>query len=192
MYCSNLWLVHLVCLSPSRWYPEVKFRVMSNAFPSEWKKWDTNLKPQSDVMWDGTSCLEKMCRTNNFVSSVDVIVLRVGMNIACLVSRSTTTRIAVYLEDWDNFLMKSIEIEFQGCSGTGSCLRNPYGLWCWDLECIQVVQDLQMSLMKVQSPSHIYLRQIINRVLFWPKCPKCTWLCLYCSTQSQRFLVLGM
>ena len=191
MYCSNLWLVHLVYLSPSRWYPEVKFRVMSNAFPSEWKKWDTNLKPQSDVMWDGTSCLEKMCRTNNFMSSADVIVSWVRMNITCLVSWLTTTRIAEYLEDQGNFSMKSIEMEFQVCLGTGSCLRNPYGLWCWDLECIQVVQNLEKSLMKVQSPGHIYLQQINNRVLFWPKCPESTWSCLYWSIQSQRFLALG-
>ena len=65
--------------------------------------------------WCGMEhCLEKMCRTNNFVSSVDVIVLWIEMNIACLVSWSTITRIAEYPEDWGNFLMKSIEIEFQG------------------------------------------------------------------------------
>ena len=83
---------------------------MSNTFPSEQKKCDTNSEPQSEVTWDGTPCLEKTCRTNNFASSADMIVSWVGMNIACLVSRLTTTRIAVCLEDQGNFSMKSIEI----------------------------------------------------------------------------------
>ena len=34
------------------------------------------------------------------------------------------------------------------------------------LECIQVVQDLQKSSMKVQSPGHVYSLWIINKVLF--------------------------
>ena len=173
-------------------YPEVKCRVMSNTFLSEWKKWDTNLEPWSDVTWDRTPWLEKMCRMESFVSSADMIVLWVRMNISCLVSWSTTTRMAEYLNDWGNFLMKSIEIEFQGCSGTGSCLRNPYDLWHWDLEHIQVMQDLQKSLTTVQSPGHVYSWWINDRVLFWPKCPKSTWLYLYCSTQRRRFSALGM
>ena len=102
MYCSNIWLVCSVCLSPSRWYLEVKWRVMSNAFPSEWKKWDTNSEPQSDVTWDGTSCFEKTCKTNSFASSADKIVSWVRMNIACLVSQWTTMRIAWELQSiWE-------------------------------------------------------------------------------------------
>ena len=49
----------------------------------------------------------------------------VGMKIACFVRQSTTTRIVVYLDDFGSCSMKSIDIEFQGCSGIGSCLSRP-------------------------------------------------------------------
>jgi hypothetical protein len=45
----------------------------------------------------------------------------VGMNMLCLVKRQTTPRIAVNPKDAGNCSMKSMEIEFQGCSGIGSC-----------------------------------------------------------------------
>ena len=35
------------------------------------------------------------------------------------------TKIVSNLEDDRNFLIKSIEMEFHGCSGIGSCLRDP-------------------------------------------------------------------
>ena len=35
------------------------------------------------------------------------------------------TKIVSNLEDDRSFLIKSIEMEFQGCSGIGSCLRDP-------------------------------------------------------------------
>ena len=35
------------------------------------------------------------------------------------------TKIVSNPEDDRSFLMKSIEIEFYGCSGMGSCLRDP-------------------------------------------------------------------
>ena len=41
--------------------------------------------------------------------------------------------------------MKSIEIEFQGLSGIGSCWSVPYGLCRWDFARLQVVQELQYS-----------------------------------------------
>ena len=39
--------------------------------------------------------------------------------------------------------MKSNEIEFQGFSGTGSCLRSLYGQWRTGFAQEQVVHDLQ-------------------------------------------------
>ena len=48
-----------------------------------------------------------------------------GIKIACLVSQSTMTKIVSNLENDRSFSMKSIEIEFYGCSGMGSCLRDP-------------------------------------------------------------------
>ena len=46
------------------------------------------------------------------------------MKIAYLVSWLTMTKIVSKLEDNGSFLMKSIKIEFHGCLGIGSCLRD--------------------------------------------------------------------
>ena len=59
------------------------------------------------------------------MSSCEVIVSVVGIKSDCLVNRSTTTNIAVKPEDGGKCSMKSIEIEFQGFSGTGNCLSKP-------------------------------------------------------------------
>ena len=50
------------------------------------------------------------------------------IKIACLVSQLTMTKIVSSLEDDGSFSTKSIEMEFHGRSGMGSCLRNPIGL----------------------------------------------------------------
>ena len=81
--------------------------------------------------------------TNRHASSTEVMVSWVGMNIACFDSRSTMTRIVSNPEEEGSFSMKSIEIEFHGRSGIGSYWRDPYGLWCYSLDRIQVTQDLQ-------------------------------------------------
>jgi len=62
---------------------------------------------------------------NRRAKSMDVMVPWAGIKVACLVSRLTMTKIVSNLEDDGSFLMKSIEIEFHGCSGMGSCLRDP-------------------------------------------------------------------
>jgi len=62
---------------------------------------------------------------NRHAKSIDIMVLWIEIKIACLVSRSTMTKIVSNLEDDESFLMKSIEIEFYGYSGIGSCLRDP-------------------------------------------------------------------
>jgi len=48
--------------------------------------------------------------------------------MACFNSRSTITRMVSKLEEEGSFSMKSIEIEFQGRSGIGSCWRDLYDL----------------------------------------------------------------
>jgi len=63
--------------------------------------------------------------------------------MTCFDSQSTITRMVSKPEEEGSFSMKSIEIEFQGRSGIGSCWRDPYGLWHCGLDCIQVMQDLQ-------------------------------------------------
>jgi len=50
------------------------------------------------------------------------------MNMACFNRRSTITRMVSKPEEKGSFSMKSIEIEFNRCSGIGSCWRDPYSL----------------------------------------------------------------
>ena len=61
---------------------------------------------------------------NRCAKSVDMMVSWAGIKIACLVSWSTMTKIMSNPEDDRSFLMKSIEMEFHGYSGIGSCLRD--------------------------------------------------------------------
>ena len=62
---------------------------------------------------------------NRRAKSVNMMVLWAGIKIACLVSQSTMTKIVSNPEDDGSFSMKSIEMEFHGRSGMGSCLRDP-------------------------------------------------------------------
>ena len=52
----------------------------------------------------------------------EVIVSCVGMNSACFERRSTMTRIVVKPEDAGSCSIKSMEMEFHGRLGMGSCL----------------------------------------------------------------------
>jgi len=51
------------------------------------------------------------------------MVLWAGIKITCLVSQLIMIKIVSNLENNGSFLMKSIEMEFYGCLGMGSCLR---------------------------------------------------------------------
>ena len=84
-----------------------------------------NSAPWSDVTWEGTLCFVNMCKMNKEASLEESSVLKVGMNTACLVSLSMTTRMSEQPLDSGSCSMKSIEIEFQGQEGTGSCLSRP-------------------------------------------------------------------
>ena len=46
-------------------------------------------------------------------------------DMPCLESQSTITRIELQPEDVRRVSMKSIEMEFHGCSGIGSCFSKP-------------------------------------------------------------------
>ena len=116
---SNVWLVRSAWLFASRWYPLVKWSLLSRAVPREWKKWETNSEPWSDVTWDGTPCFEKMWITKRRASSAEVMVSWVGMNMACFDRQSTITRMVLKPEEKGSFSMKSIEIEFHGRSRIG-------------------------------------------------------------------------
>ena len=78
--------------------------------------------PRLEVMCEGTPCLEKTWRTNSLASMGDVMVSTVGIKIDCLVRRSMMTSIVSEPSDIGSFSMKSMDIEFQGLSGIGSCL----------------------------------------------------------------------
>src|SRR5882672_5248740 len=114
---------------------------MSSAVPRDRKKCDTNSEPQLEVTWLGAPCFENTWVTKSLESLGTLTLSSVGMKIACFERRSTTTRITVKADKGGSCSMKSIEIECQGRSGIGSCLRRPYG-WCrgaltWE----QVTQD---------------------------------------------------
>ena len=98
---------------------------MSKAFPSVRKNNDMNSEPRSEVTCNGTLCFEKMWRMNSWANIGAVMVSTIRTNMDCLVSRSTMTRMVLYPEDRGSFSMKSMEMEFQGNSGTGSCLSSP-------------------------------------------------------------------
>ena len=55
----------------------------------------------------------------------DVMVSMVRIKINCLVRRSMMTSIVSEPSDIGSYLMKSMDIEFQGLSGIGSCVRSP-------------------------------------------------------------------
>ena len=55
---------------------------------------------------------------------MDMMVSWAGIKIAYLVSQSTMTKIVSNLENDKSFLMKSIEMEFHGRLGIGSCFRD--------------------------------------------------------------------
>ena len=90
----------------------ITFWMITRGETRERKKWEMNSEPRLEVMWEGTPCLENTWRRKSFVSSGDVIMSCIGMNMHCLDSESTTTRIAVYLEDEGSCSMKSMEMEF--------------------------------------------------------------------------------
>ena len=103
----------------------MKCSFMSRAFLSEQKKCETNSVLRSDVTCVGMPCLENTWRRKSCASLGKVIVLCVGMNSACFKRWSTMTRIVVKLEDVGSCSIKSMEMEFHGHSGMGSCLSIP-------------------------------------------------------------------
>ena len=103
----------------------MKCSFKSKTFPSEQKKAETNSEPRSEAMYEGMPCLEKTWRTKNLANIGDIMVLTVGININCLVRGSIMTNIMSEPSEMGNFSMKSLDIEFHGLSGIGSCFRSP-------------------------------------------------------------------
>ena len=61
----------------------------------------------------------------SLASLAEVMVSCVGMKMLCFDSQSMMTRMVSKLDDGGSFLMKSMEMEFQGHSGIRSCFRSP-------------------------------------------------------------------
>ena len=61
---------------------------------------------------------------NSLANIGDVMVLMVRIKIDCLVRQSMMTNIVLELSDMGNFSMKSMDIEFHGLLGIGSCFRS--------------------------------------------------------------------
>ena len=97
---------------------------MSRTFPSEQKKAEMNSEPWSEVTCERTPCLEKTWRMNSLANIGDVMVSMVGIKIDCLVRWSVVTNIVSEPSDIGNFSMKSMDIEFHGLLGIGSCFRS--------------------------------------------------------------------
>ena len=145
---------------------------MSRALPRDLKKWETNSEPLLKMIWKGTPCLEKTWRRKSLANSGEVIVLSIGIKMHCLERRSMTTRIAVCLEEAGSCSMKSMEMEFHGFEGMGSCFRSPYGLCLETFARAQVVHEETYSLMNVHTPSQVYSWHTSSKVQFCPKCPE--------------------
>ena len=83
-----------------------------------------------------------------------------------------TTKIAVCPEEARSCSMKSMEMEFHGFNGMGSCFRSPYGLCLGTFARTQVVHEETYSLMKVRTPGQVYSWRMSSKVRFCPKCPE--------------------
>src|SRR5260221_14228961 len=101
-----------------------------------------NSVPQSEVMCPGVLCLANTWVKKSLASCGELMVSWVGMNSACLVSLSTTTKIAVNPSDAGNCSMKSMEMESHSWFGMGSCFSRLYGLWWGVLDLVQLVHNL--------------------------------------------------
>src|SRR5258705_4230468 len=101
----------------------MKCNLIWRSLPKEWKKCDTNSELQSDVTCDRTPCLENTWVRNNLATCGAFTVSWEGMNIACFVKQSTTTRIVEKPSEAGSCSMKSIEMDNHGWEGISSCFN---------------------------------------------------------------------
>src|SRR5260370_40640022 len=99
----------------------MKCNLIWRSLPKEWKKCDTNSELQSDVTCDRTPCLEKTWVRNNLATCGAFTVSWEGMNIACFIKWSMTTRIVEKPSEAGSCSMKSIEMVSQLAMGCVTC-----------------------------------------------------------------------
>ena len=83
-----------------------------------------------------------------------------------------TTRITVCPEEAGSCSMKSMEMEFHGFKGMGSCFRSLYSLCLRTFAHAQVVHEETYSLMKVHTPGQVNSWHTSSKVRFCLKCPE--------------------
>ena len=119
------------------------------------QKRDMKCRPLSDTMSVGTPCFEKTCCTNSWASCGVVSVFNVGMKIAILVKRSTTTKIESWLSLVGSPSIKSMESELHGRSGMGKNRRGPNGLCRIAFARLHSGQDLTKSVTNLSIPGQL-------------------------------------
>ena len=102
----------------------MKWSSIFSRVSSDQKKWETNSGPWSEVTCVRALCLAKTCVGNSWESSGDVIASLVGMNRASLVRQSTTTKMDKWPLEMGSCSMKSMDMEFHGLIGMGSCFSS--------------------------------------------------------------------
>ena len=103
----------------------MKWSSIFSRVPSDRKKWETNSGLWSEVTCVRAPCLVKMCVRKSWESLGDVIASLVGMNRASFVRRSNTTKMDEWLLEMGSCSMKSMDMEFHGLIGMGSCFSSP-------------------------------------------------------------------
>lgn len=94
-------------------------------FVTAFQKSDNYPGSLSDTMLVGKLNLAAICFLNSNTEPSASSPVVVGINCACLVSRSTTTKIELNSSDQGKFTMKSIEMESYGCAGIGFGINSP-------------------------------------------------------------------
>lgn len=97
----------------------------SSALQSDCQKVAVNVVPLSDTMSVGKPCLLNTFFIKCFASIAAVSLDLQGVNMTCLVSRHTTTIIALHSFDLGRATMWSTEIELRGLSPRGKGFSSP-------------------------------------------------------------------
>jgi len=89
-----------------------------SSFVVSFHKSDVNIVPRSVMIWFGSPWSRNISFMKLFANCVAFISLWQGIKWLIFVRRSQTTRIASYSSDFGKSVMKSMDIDFHGFSGT--------------------------------------------------------------------------
>src|SRR5205807_8418042 len=118
MYCSSIWLTLSVCPSVSGWKAVETLSITPNSFIKLVQNLEVNRLSLSEIIDSGSPWYRQISFRNISANcSIGTSVVS-GMKCAILENLSTMTQILVYPADSGNPIMKSIEMDFHGRSGT--------------------------------------------------------------------------